>query len=81
MCLFETINKIKKNNARANLGKHISLKQKKYLSNLYKGKTWEELYGKEKANKMKNNLSKNNPRYWKGKHCFNKKSEELKWNK
>lgn len=52
--------KISKNNARNMLNKHLSQDQKNHLSKIYKGKTWEEIYGKEKAKRMRINLVKNN---------------------
>jgi hypothetical protein len=45
----ETKEKISK----ANKGKNRSKETKDFLHNFYKGKTWEKLYGKEKADEMK----------------------------
>ena len=53
------------NNARYTLGTHLSKKRKDYLSSSYKGKTWEELYGKDKAERMKAKLRKY---HWKKVH-------------
>lgn len=48
----ETINKMRLSMLGKNKGKKLSQEQKNFLSNLYKNKTYEELYGKEKAYRM-----------------------------
>jgi hypothetical protein len=46
---------------------HIK-RRTEFLGDLYNGRTYEELYGIKRANERKEKISKNNGKYWLGKH-------------
>jgi hypothetical protein len=56
---IEILRKANTGEGNGNFGKIYTIEESEYLRNLYKGKTYEELYGLEKANIMKNKLIKN----------------------